>query len=92
MFTTVAVFGAGIAGLCAAHELARRGYRVSVYEATEHPGGFFRSDRQPHHANMPSEYSWHGMLLALAGVLVLLGFLLWVVPGKETIPEPSEVG
>ena len=29
---TVAVFGAGVAGLTAAHELAERGYQVTVYE------------------------------------------------------------
>ncbi|WP_245244806.1 hydroxysqualene dehydroxylase, partial [Streptomyces palmae] len=29
---TVAVFGGGVAGLTAAHELAERGYRVTVYE------------------------------------------------------------
>jgi uncharacterized protein with NAD-binding domain and iron-sulfur cluster len=54
------IFGAGIAGLSAAHELVRLGYDVSVYEATDKPGGFFRSSRL-RQDNMPSEYSWHGM-------------------------------
>ena len=57
---TVVIFGAGIAGLSAAHELAQLGYLVSVYEATGQPGGFFRSLR-PGQDNMPTEYSWHGM-------------------------------
>jgi hypothetical protein len=57
---TVAIFGAGIGGLAAAHELSRLGYNVSVYEANAEPGGFFRSARLPGHQNTPSEYSWHG--------------------------------
>lgn len=55
----VAVFGAGIAGLTAAHELVGRGYRVSVYELNDSAGGFFRSARREED-NLPSEYSWHG--------------------------------
>lgn len=58
---TVAVFGAGIAGLTAAHELSRLGYAVEVYEANSEAGGFFRSARRGEDRNMPSEYSWHGM-------------------------------
>jgi uncharacterized protein with NAD-binding domain and iron-sulfur cluster len=57
---TLAVFGAGIAGLSAAHELALLGYTVAIYEATGEPGGFFRSSRTGKD-NMPTEYSWHGM-------------------------------
>ncbi len=57
--TSIIIFGAGIAGLSAAHELIDLGYSVTVYEALDHPGGFFRSSRQQH-TNMPSEYSWHG--------------------------------
>lgn len=56
---SVIIFGAGIAGLSAAHELNQLGYKVSVYEALKEPGGFFRSARSNN--NMPSEYSWHGM-------------------------------
>jgi len=55
----VAVFGAGIAGLTAAHELVRRGHEVSVYEALAVPGGFFRGERSAD--GLPAEYSWHGM-------------------------------
>ena len=57
----VAVFGAGIAGLTVAHELARRGFQVSVYEPNAEAGGFFRSARRLVNENTPSEYSWHGM-------------------------------
>jgi NADPH-dependent glutamate synthase beta subunit-like oxidoreductase/ferredoxin len=35
----VAIVGAGVAGLAAAHDLARLGYRVTVLEANETPGG-----------------------------------------------------
>ena len=57
---SIVIFGAGIAGLSAAHELAQLGYTVSVYEALDQPGGFFRSCRL-RKDHMPSEYSWHGM-------------------------------
>lgn len=57
---SVAVFGAGVAGLSAAHEFTRLGYKVSVYEANREAGGFFRSARVPKDEGMPSEYSWHG--------------------------------
>jgi 15-cis-phytoene desaturase len=40
---TVAVFGGGVAGLSAAHELAERGFRVTVYERSRTTGGKARS-------------------------------------------------
>lgn len=55
----IAVFGAGIAGLTTAHELAQLGHRVALYESTPRVGGFFRSERQAA-TGMPTEYSWHG--------------------------------
>jgi uncharacterized protein with NAD-binding domain and iron-sulfur cluster len=59
MTKNVAIFGAGIAGLSAAHEFSQRGYKVSVYEVNDTAGGFFRSARREED-NLPSEYSWHG--------------------------------
>jgi len=44
-----------------AHELSRRGYRVTVYETNAEPGGFFRSARARDAGNLPTEYSWHGL-------------------------------
>ena len=41
--TTVAIFGGGVAGLTAAHELGRRGFQVTLYEATNHLGGMAAS-------------------------------------------------
>jgi hypothetical protein len=61
MAKSVAVFGAGVAGMTAAHEFARLGYQVAVYEADAEAGGFFRSARRPEEGYMPTEYSWHGM-------------------------------
>lgn len=37
------MLGGGVAGLTAAHELAERGYRVTVYERNDAPGGKARS-------------------------------------------------
>lgn len=42
----VAIVGAGIAGLTAAHRLKRKGYRVVVYEASERVGGVIRTERR----------------------------------------------
>src|SRR6516164_5065142 len=43
MQQTVAVLGGGVAGLSAAHELAERGFQVSVYERKDAFGGKARS-------------------------------------------------
>lgn len=54
----VCIFGAGVAGLAAAHEAIKMGFQVHVYECDETPGGFAKSSRSATH--MPTEYSWRG--------------------------------
>jgi hypothetical protein len=54
------VFGAGIAGLSAAHYLVRQGFQVTVVEALDGPGGMARSERNAADSDVPSEYSWRG--------------------------------
>ncbi|WP_328504547.1 FAD-dependent oxidoreductase [Streptomyces sp. NBC_00457] len=43
----VVIVGAGLAGLGAAYELTKRGTRVTVLEASDHPGGRTRTLRAP---------------------------------------------
>src|SRR3954465_4369020 len=53
MRSSVAIFGGGVAGLSAAHELAERGFRVDVYERKPVLGGKARSIPVPNSAQPP---------------------------------------
>lgn len=59
----VAIFGGGVAGLSAAHELAERGFEVDVYESRDMFGGKARSIGQPQtgvqgRADLPGEHGF----------------------------------
>ncbi len=63
MSERVAVLGGGVAGLTAAHELAERGFEVTVYEARERLGGKARSLPVPGsgsggRADLPAEHGF----------------------------------
>ncbi|HLA80490.1 MAG TPA: FAD-dependent oxidoreductase, partial [Thermoleophilia bacterium] len=47
MDKTVIIFGGGVAGLSAAQELGERGFKVTIYEKREVPGGKARSFSMP---------------------------------------------
>src|SRR4051794_41625024 len=63
MTTRVAVLGGGVAGLTPAHELAERGFAVTVYEARDRLGGKARSLPVPGSAtdgrrDLPAEHGF----------------------------------
>src|SRR6185369_16202073 len=63
MTERVAVLGGGVAGLTAAHELAERGFEVTVYEARDRLGGKARSIPVPGsgtggRADLPGEHGF----------------------------------
>src|SRR5215213_8669667 len=60
---SVAVLGGGVGGLSAAHELAERGFNVTVYEARDAFGGKARSMPVPGsgkdgRADLPAEHGF----------------------------------
>ncbi len=74
----VAVLGAGVAGLTAAHELADRGFEVHVYERREIPGGKARSFRTCD--GLPAEH----------GFRFFPGFYRHLDDTMKHIPYPDE--
>jgi uncharacterized protein with NAD-binding domain and iron-sulfur cluster len=82
--TSVAVLGGGVGGLSAAHELAERGFDVTVYEALEHFGGKARSIDVPGSAQggreaLPGEH----------GFRFFPGFYRHLTETMGRIPAPS---
>src|SRR5689334_1192049 len=72
----IAIVGAGIAGLTAAHDLARDGHRIVVYEAGAQAGGLasgFRDERW----DWPLERFYHHLFetdAAIRGLVGTIGF------------------
>ncbi len=80
MTRRVAVLGGGIGGLSAAHELAERGFSVTVYERNAHCGGKARSVPGPDRGEGPSLPAEHGFRF-------FPGYYRHVVETMERIPD-----
>ncbi len=82
----VAIFGAGVAGLTAAHHLSALGYDVHVYESEDRAGGLFRSDIDVD-TGIPTEYSWHGFgpwYNNVFSIMKEIPFITWNDSGQES--------
>ena len=55
---SVTIYGGGISGLTCAHELIKKGFKVTLYEKDTNYGGMAKSLRTQN--NIPSEHSWRG--------------------------------
>lgn len=93
---TVAVIGAGAAGLCAALELRREGHKVVIYERDTHVGGTWHYT--PETETDPTQKVIHSSLYASLRTNLpreIMGFRVYpfLKPGKDPrrFPGHAEV-
>ncbi len=84
----IAILGAGFTGLSAAHDLLAAGHDVTLYEATEKPGGLASGFRQPGWA-WSLEYFYHHWFASDRHVLGLIREL--GLEDKVRFPRPVTV-
>lgn len=93
----VILVGAGLAGLCAAYELAALGHDVSILEAQERPGGRVQTLRTPFTGDLHAEAgasripTSHDLTLGYArrfGYPWVLGAVAYLLPGQVSSIEP----
>lgn len=86
--TKVAIIGAGVAGLTAAHELLNRGFEVDVFELNALPGGKARSIDVPATEYPPGEGLRN--LPAEHGFRFFPGFYRHIGDTMRSIPYPGK--
>jgi protoporphyrinogen oxidase len=84
----IAIIGAGYAGMSAAWDLVRGGHNVTIFEASDHPGGLASGFKEPHW-DWSVEYFYHHWFASdrhMLGLLEELG-----LRGKVIFPRPYTV-
>lgn len=84
----IAIIGAGIAGLTAAHDLLKKGHQVTIFEGADHVGGLASGFKQPNW-NWSVEHFYHHWFQSDSNMLNLIKELGW--SDKVIFPKPKTV-
>ena len=84
----IAIIGAGIAGLTAAHDLLKKGHQVTIFEGANHVGGLASGFKQPNW-NWSVEHFYHHWFQSDSNMLNLIKELGW--SDKVIFPKPKTV-
>ncbi len=84
----IAVIGAGIGGMAAAYDLVRTGHQVTIFEASDQPGGLASGFKEPHWDWSVEKY-YHHWFASDQHMLGLIDELGW--SDKVIFPRPYTV-
>jgi len=84
----IAIIGAGIAGMTAAHDFEKKGHQVTVFESADHVGGLASGFKQPNW-DWSVENFYHHWFQSDSNMLGLINELGW--SNEVIFPKPKTV-
>lgn len=84
----IAIIGAGIGGMAAAHDLIRAGHQVTIFEASDQAGGLASGFKEPHWEWSVEKY-YHHWFASDQHILGLIDELGW--RNQVLFPRPTTV-
>ncbi|MHB8135532.1 MAG: NAD(P)/FAD-dependent oxidoreductase [Anaerolineaceae bacterium] len=84
----IAIIGAGIAGMTAAHDLEKKGHQVTIFESADHVGGLASGFKQPNW-DWSVENFYHHWFQSDSNMLGLIEELGW--SNEVIFPRPKTV-